>query len=106
MNELAVKFRISLALTWVLELPASFVLGVRGKDLLLVFLVNLLTNPAAVLASTLMRDGFLAQIFIETVVILVEGWYYETYGRSSRRPYLCAAVCNLFSYFIGKILLL
>lgn len=101
MNELAVKFLISLALTLLLEMPASLLFHVRGKDLLLVILVNVLTNPAAVLVSTLTGDRFLIQIGIEAMVVLTEGWYYRSYGSGISRPYLCAAVCNLFSYTVG-----
>ena len=103
MNELAVKFSVSLFLTLLLELPVSFLFRVRGKDLLLVFLVNVLTNPAAVLLSTLSGDGFFAQIAVETVVILVEGWYYRRYGGAIRQPYLCAVCCNIFSYGMGAV---
>lgn len=101
MNELAVKFAVSLTLTLLLELPVSLLFHAGGRDLLLVFLVNVLTNPAAVLVSTLAGDVFFVQIIIEVVVIFVEGWYYRSYGRGIGHPYLCAAACNLFSYIVG-----
>ena len=45
---------ISLALTLVIELGAAFLLGVRDKrDYLLLFLVNVVTNPPLVLALDL-----------------------------------------------------
>lgn len=101
MNELTVKFSVSLILTLLLELPVSYLFRVRGRDLLLVFLVNVLTNPVAVLVSTAAGDGLFVQFGIETVVIAVEGWYYRSYGSEIRHPYLCAVVCNLFSYIVG-----
>ena len=93
MNELALKFALSLTLTLLLELPVSLLFRARGKDLLLVFLVNVLTNPAAVLVCVLTGDRLLA-----------EGWYYRTYGNGIRHPYRCAAACNLFSYITGAVL--
>lgn len=104
MNEPGLKFAVSLGLTLLLEMPVSLLFHARGKDLLLVFFVNVLTNPAAVLVSMLTGDRILVQIVIETVVILVEGWYYRRYGGEIRYPYLCAACCNIFSYGVGVIM--
>ena len=104
MNELTLKFALSLTLTLLLELPVSLLFRARGKDLLMVFLVNVLTNPAAVLVCVLTGDRLLVKIGIEAVVILAEGWYYRTYGNGIRHPYRCAAACNLFSYITGAVL--
>ena len=52
--DLILSLLLSLALTLVLELGAAFLLGVRDKkDFLLLFLVNVVTNPPLVLALDL-----------------------------------------------------
>ena len=52
--DLLLSLALSLALTLVLELGAAFLLGVRDKkDFLLLFLVNVVTNPPLVLALDL-----------------------------------------------------
>ena len=52
--ELVRSLLLSLALTLAFELGAAFLLGVRDtKDFLLLFLVNVITNPPLVLALDL-----------------------------------------------------
>ena len=45
MNSVIVSLLLSLALTLTVELSLSLLLKVRGKDLLIISLANLLTNP-------------------------------------------------------------
>ena len=101
---------ISLILTILLEELFAIVYGVRNKkDLLLICLVNILTNPAVVLCYYLLMNytPFYSGIIIlvlEALVILVEYYYYKTYGKGIRHPLQFAAYINLFSYGVGKIL--
>ena len=74
MNELFLKLVISLLLTLVTEFPVAFLFQAKGKDLLLVFLVNILTNPAVVLVSTLTGDRVSLQMILEGMAILAEGF--------------------------------
>ena len=47
---------LSLIMTWLLELAFAFLLRIRrGKDLLLILLVNLITNPAVVYLALTFR---------------------------------------------------
>lgn len=98
-------FGISLILTLVLELPLAFLLGIRGKyGFALVVLVNILTNPAAVL---LCRLG-MPQLPVELGVVLAEVAVY--YGFSRERgwkiphPVWTSVVCNVVSWITGMLI--
>ena len=104
MNELFLKLVISLLLTLVTEFPVAFLFQAKGKDLLLVFLVNILTNPAVVLVSTLTGDRVSLQMILEGMAILAEGFYYNKYSTYMRKGFLCSICCNLVSYGVGLLL--
>lgn len=75
----------------------------------LVFLVNLLTNPAAVLCYYVFTvytqmNILIIKIPIELVVILIEGLYYRKYASSIHKPFLFSASANIFSFGTGLIL--
>ena len=104
MNEMFLKLVISLLLTLVTEFPVAFLFQAKGKDLLLVFLVNILTNPAVVLVSTLTGDKVSLQMILEGMAILAEGFYYNKYSTYMRKGFLCSFCCNLVSYGAGLLL--
>ena len=98
-------FGISLGLTLLLELPVGYLLGLRGrKNLLLAVLVNVLTNPAAVLLSYV----GVPQLPVELVVFAVEGWIYLDFSRTNGwnipHPLRLAIVCNLVSWLTGMLI--
>ncbi len=75
----------------------------------LVFLVNLLTNPAAVLCYYFFTvytqmNVFIIKIPIELVVILIESLYYRKYASFTHKPFLFSALANIFSFGTGLIL--
>lgn len=94
-------FVISLGLTLLLELPFVYLWGLRSRhDLTLAALVNVLTNPAAVLLHML---GVPA-LPLEAVVIAVEGSCYRARGAAIRHPFRLALLANGFSYGAGCLL--
>ena len=106
-------FGISLILTLVIELPAAFLLGVRKKqDLLIVFLVNVLTNPAAVFlclcARSYLTEGYIiAELFVEVLVVVTEGLIYRGFsvkGKRIRQPFLLSFILNAASYLMGVVI--
>ena len=106
-------FGISLFFTLITELPAAYLLGVRKKqDLFLVFLVNVLTNPAAVFlcwcARSYLKEGYLiAELFAEVLVVETEGLIYRAFqikGRRIRRPFLLSLILNALSYLTGIVI--
>ena len=98
---------ISLASTIILEAVFFLLSGKRNKkDLLLLVLVNVLTNPAVVLLYRLCRDytnwnTFVIQIPLEVFAVLTEGYCLKKYGLEFKRPYLFSISVNAFSYGAG-----
>jgi hypothetical protein len=100
---------ISLGMTMALELAFAVTSGKRGlKDLLLVCLVNVLTNPVVVLTyylavrHTPWNPVFL-KIPLEAAAIFVEAHYYNTYGKGFGHPLRFSICANLFSFAVGEI---
>lgn len=100
--DLVKTFGISLALTLILELPVAWFFGMR--DLKLAVLVNVLTNPAAVLLHLL----GIPQIPIEIGVVLVEWAVYRSFASEEnwhiRHPAALAIVANGISWMVGVLL--
>ena len=98
-------FGISLLLTLVIELPLAHFMGIRGKiGFLLVVLVNVLTNPAAVLLCWL----GLPQIPVELGVFAVEAAVYFVFSREDGweigHPVWLSAGCNVVSWLSGLLI--
>lgn len=107
-------FGMSLALTIVIELAVAWLSGMRRrKDMLLVALVNVLTNPSAVLCNWLCRlylpDYRRApvQLAIEAVVIITEALVYCGFAGDERwqirKPVLFALAANGCSWLLGLL---
>lgn len=109
-TELIFSLLISLGLTLVLELGfCALVFKVRGRDILLVALVNVLTNPIVVLTYVLLKPqiGFSPYILtamLEISAIAVEAVCYKLCGKDISRPVIMSVSANVFSYFIGLLL--
>lgn len=97
-------FGISLLLTLAIELPISFLLGIRQHNLLLILLVNILTNPAAVLLHWL---GF-PQIPIEIGVAAMEASIYFWFSKDKNwhipHPLGLALTANGASWVFGILI--
>lgn len=108
--QLLITLGISLGLTIALELAFAVVATKRDrKNLLLVCLVNVLTNPVVVFAYFLgshYTTWNLAVLMIplEIMAVLVEAHTYKTYGRGFSHPLLFSLCANLFSFGTGAIL--
>ncbi len=112
MNEMAYllpTFGLSLGLTLVLEGMIALLFRMRGRDLLLFLLSNMLTNPAVVCLDMVFRSifpdisVFLWQLPLEGGVVAMEGYLYARRSRSLYAPWLFSAVANSFSYGMGLI---
>ena len=108
--ELLWALAISLILTIVLETGFFLLTGKRDKkDLLLVVLVNIITNPVVVLLywlAVLYTDlhAYIIMIPLELFAVFTEGYYYKKYGRGFRCPYLFSLAANMFSFGTGLII--
>lgn len=110
-------FVVSFLLTLLIELPAALFLQWRRRKLiLLIILVNLLTNPPAVLFGWLGRiylPPFCAvpvQLLIELLVIFTEVFIYCRFAKEPGwqdgqplRPIRLAIVSNLCSWLFGVL---
>ena len=102
---------ISLTITLVIELTIAFILKYRGKYLLNVFLVNIMTNPllnSSIVAinyyyglktRNIMLYGF------EVLVVIIEGFIYQKYlERRKINGFLLSLILNIASYGLGLLL--
>ena len=107
--ELVRALLLSLVSTLVLEGGIYLLVYERNKkDMLLVGLVNLLTNPAVVLlywiaATRTEWNLTLVKIALEASAVLVEGCYYKKYGQEFKRPLLFSLAANMFSFGVGVL---
>lgn len=101
---------ISLALTLALEEAFALVWGLRGRrELGIVALVNILTNPPVVLlyhtaVGLLGWNALLVTAVLETAAVLVEWRYYRLCSRQLTRPFWFALLVNAFSYGAGQLI--
>ena len=105
-SQLLHSLLISLLLTLVLELLFALIWGIRKRGLILIILMNILTNPAVVLLHFFCTVflgwmGFLPVLILELAAIVVEGFCCRG---MIRKPWLFAFCINLFSYSIGELL--
>ncbi|MDF2905604.1 MAG: hypothetical protein K0R34_925 [Herbinix sp.] len=108
--ELLYSLGSSLLLTLILEVCFSLICRIRDKkDIGLLILVNILTNPFVVMSYYLVIhysniNRIVVVIILELLAILTEGYYYKTYGKTFRHPMIFALGANLFSFCIGQML--
>ena len=101
---------VSLALTLALEEAFALAWGLRGRrELETVALVNVLTNPPAVLlyhtaVGLLAWNAVVVTAALETAAVLVEGRYYRLCSEQLRRPFLFAFLANALSYGAGQLI--
>ena len=100
----------SLALTLVLEELFALLWGLRGRrELTVVALVNVLTNPPVVLLyhTAVGLWGWPAApvtILLEGAAVAVEWRCYRLCSDQLQRPLLFALLANLFSYGAGCVI--
>lgn len=101
---------VSLLLTLIFEEMFALLWGLRGRrELGLVALVNILTNPAVVLlyytAAGLWRwNATAVTLVLEAAAAAVEWLCYRSFSAQVKRPLLFALLVNLFSYGAGCVI--
>ena len=105
MQSILTMFVLSFGLTLLFELPVCWLFGLHSRETLtLAFLVNLLTNPAAVFLSWL----GIPQIPIEIAAVLTECYVYHAFsnhpGYSIRHPFALSLTANGVSYGLGLLI--
>ncbi len=97
------SFVLSLALTLLVELAVALIWGLRGRDLGLCALVNVLTNPAVVLLHSLFPAPPVT-LLLEGAAVAVEALYYRRYGAHISRPWRLSLTANALSFGIGLLI--
>lgn len=99
------KIILSLLLTLFIELTISLVLGIRGKDLLRITFINIVTNVTlniiVCLLYLVMNNYIVFYVIVpilEIIVFLVEGTYFKKLKNSIISPYKLSLLLNGFSY--------
>lgn len=102
---------LSFFCTELIELFFAFLIGIKKKDSIFVFLVNVLTNPLVVSISFFiqLRYGVLIKrcimFILEGVILFLEGFIYsKVLDYKKRSPYLISALLNGASYFLGLLI--
>jgi len=105
------RFVLSFLLTSLAELPFFLLFCKDRRNGLPVYLlVNLMTNPAAVLLSLLLRSAFpeaapfFLQLPIELAVIVAEALVYRSFREVFPKPVVLSVTANCFSYALGLLL--
>lgn len=107
-------FAVSLGATIILEALVMILMGEQSKkNLLLLVLVNILTNPFAVYLAYVGKTfsnlpEMLIQLPIEVVVVFVEVGIYVWFSKDEnwvvKRPILLGVLTNVFSWAIGLMM--
>ncbi len=110
-NELPKVMIISLLCTIIIEVSVAYVLKYRGKDLINVFLVNVLTNPflnSMVIAINYyygLKMRNISLIILEIIVLFVEGIIYQKYLHNKKiNGYILSLILNITSYGLGLVI--
>ena len=109
MNPWFAALGVSLALTLAVELGFARLCRHRGRTLLLVALVNVLTNPLVVQAALLWRyfvlPGYAAAVAaLELLAVWGEGFLYQKSRLGFARPYVFSLAANALSFGLGLLL--
>ncbi len=96
------RYIIPLILTLIVELFVVYLLGFRDKKLfLLIFTVNILTNPLLNFIVYTYYFTFIEILGLELLVVIVEGAFLK-YTHAKKLPYYrLAFVANASSFLIG-----
>ncbi|MBQ7500056.1 MAG: hypothetical protein IJT91_04090 [Clostridia bacterium] len=108
-GHLLISLGVSLALTLIFECAFALIAGKRGRDFLLIILVNIVTNPIAV-STVLLCKYYLhypraaVEIPVEIAVIISEALVYKSYAGSIKKPWLFSIAANGISIIGGIII--
>lgn len=96
----------SLLLTQLFELPFAWLWGARKMDLLVVLLMNILTNPLVVIwhYATWEQGFFVCTVMPELAAIITEAILLRKFTKNTPYPVLLGIFLNLFSYSAGVVL--
>jgi len=113
-KDILISLAISLVLTLIFEMSFFFIVRavtrkLDKKDLLLIMMANVITNPVVVLSYWLVIlytnwNGVIIIAALEIAAVLVEGYICNKYGRTFKHPYIFSIAANAFSFGIGMFI--
>lgn len=102
---------ISLTCTLIIEVGLSFILCYRGKDLLNVLLVNILTNPllnSSIVAINVyygLKARNISLYIFEVLIVIIEGFIYQKYLNNKKiNGYILSLILNIASFVLGSLI--
>lgn len=102
------KLVLALLMTEAIEVPVCLLMGLRRKELLIVLLANLLTNPAVnvlyLLAGLYTPLPEVLVIAVLEIAAVVTEWLIYRSLTESKRPFLVSFVANAVSYGVGLLI--
>lgn len=103
-----VSLVLALLLTIVLEMPVCLLLGLRKKELFIVLLVNVMTNPAVnvlyLLAGLYTRIPRVVVIAVLEVSAVIAEWIVYRLLTEAKRPLLISLAANAVSFGVGLLI--
>ena len=106
-----VSLVVSFLITVAVELAVGWLLGLRDRrSLVIIFLVNVVTNPVVVF---LLNVEYLyglpvgripLTLFLEVSAVIVEALLYRISLKTERNPFLIALILNFASYGAGILI--
>ena len=109
-SEMPIVMLRCLVITLVIECLIAIILGYRKRDLLNVFLVNVLTNPLVNSISIAINYHYglkyrnIALIILEALAFLVEGFiYFKCLRKRKINGFILSLILNLGSYLTGLL---
>lgn len=104
-NNILLILAVSLILTEIFEILYAFIYGLRQRgEFFLLILINVITNPCAVILAYLGGNSLVITLLIEILVVIIEGGLYSLYSETVKKPYTFALCINALSYFTGVII--
>lgn len=101
----------NIAIVFITELPICFFIGAKTKlKIITAGLINVITNPAAVLFGLVLALFFpkfqsTGTFLIELFVVFIEGSMFSTFKTfDTKKPYLISLLLNFISYTAGEII--
>ncbi len=101
-----------LLITEAVEIIVALVMGIREKkDMLNIFLVNIMTNPIVVSLPVYLNVKYglmtrnISLAVLEILTVLIEGFvYYKYFNYKKINGFIVSLILNVSSFFVGEII--
>ena len=102
------KLVLALLLTEAIEVPVAVLFGMRGKDLLIVLLANVMTNPlvnALLLLGVSVTDlPYVPMLAALEIAAVAAEWFVYRSLTDAKRPFLISLAANAASFGAGLLI--